>query len=179
MHAAITASVEHLRPWMPWIAQEPQTVAQRRALIARWNREREAGGDELFAIHVDGEVAGSCGLHRRIGPGALEIGYWVAEAHIGRGVATEAARQLCERAFAQPSVQWVEIHHATNNPRSGRVPAKLGFTHVGVRPPPAGFPLAPGEAGEFSIWRLTRAEWDPARPRRDGGRAGSVRRATL
>src|SRR4051794_19918088 len=160
MHAAITASVEHLRPWMPWVAEEPRPVADRRALISRWNREWKAGGDELFAIWVDGEVGGGCGLHRRIGPGGLEIGYWVAEAHIGRGVATEASRLLCERAFAQPSIDRLEIHHAANNPRSGRVPAKLGFSHVEDRPRPPDFRLAPGEAEDFSVWRLTRGEWE-------------------
>jgi RimJ/RimL family protein N-acetyltransferase len=156
MHAAITASLEHLRPWMPWIADEPQTVAQRRALIARWDRERRGGGAESFAIVVDGVPAGSCGLHPRIGPGGLEIGYWVHVDHTGRGVATEASRLLCERAFAQPSIDHVEIHHATANVRSGRVPAKLGFTHVEDRPRP---PESPGEDGTFSIWRLTREAW--------------------
>ena len=32
MHDAVTESIEHLRPWMPWIADEPVTVEQRRAL---------------------------------------------------------------------------------------------------------------------------------------------------
>ena len=172
MHAAVTASLEHLRPWMPWIAQEPKTVDERRALIREWETQRRAGGDESFAICVDGAVVGSCGLHRRIGAGGVEIGYWVHPAHTNRGVATEAARLLCERAFADPSVERVEIHHATTNVHSGRVPAKLGFTHVEDR---ERAPEAPGEDGRFRVWRLTRGDWDPARPARRGGagRAGS------
>ena len=35
---AVTESCEHLRPWMPWIKFEPQSVVQREELIKTWNR---------------------------------------------------------------------------------------------------------------------------------------------
>ena len=105
------------------------------------------------------------GLHRRIGPGGLELGYWVHPGFTRRGVATEAARQLCERAFAAPSTDRVEIHHDRANAGSGEVPARLGFEHVGERPRP---PEAPGEEGVEWIWRLTRAAYE----RRRTGSAG-------
>ena len=34
--AAIAASVEHLRPWMPWVADEPMEFAQRVKLMRRF-----------------------------------------------------------------------------------------------------------------------------------------------
>ena len=71
---AVSESLDHLRPWMPWAAEEPKSPAERLALIGRWERERLAGDAEYFAIWLDGRVAGSCGLHRRIGPGGLELG---------------------------------------------------------------------------------------------------------
>jgi len=43
------------------------------------------------SVIVDGEIAGSIGLHGRIGPGALEIGYWVHRAWTRRGLATAAS----------------------------------------------------------------------------------------
>jgi len=36
-------------------------------------------------------VLGEVGLMPRIGPGALEIGYWVHIDHVGRRLATEAS----------------------------------------------------------------------------------------
>ena len=127
---AVEESVEHLRPWMPWISEEPKTPAERLELIRLWQREQRDGTGEFFAIWRDGQVVGSCGLHRRIGPGGMEIGYWVHPGHLRRGVATFAARELVARAFADPAVAHVEIRHDRANVASGRIPARLGFERV-------------------------------------------------
>ena len=156
LDAAVQENLDHLRPWMPWIAAEPMGEDGRRELIRSWEADRRSGAQEALAILVDGEVAGSCGLHRRIGPGGLEIGYWVARSHTGRGVATEVARQLCARAFADPEIDRVEIHHDRANAASGRIPERLGFELVGEE---TRAPEAPGEDGVERIWRLTREAW--------------------
>src|SRR3954468_4555831 len=114
-NAAVHASADALRPWMPWAADEPRPVRERLELIRNWERENADGGDESFGIFVDGEVAGACGLHRRVGPGGIEIGDWVRSDLTGRGVATAAARRLCEVAFSDPAVDHVEIHHDRAN----------------------------------------------------------------
>jgi ribosomal-protein-serine acetyltransferase len=150
---AVEASLEELRLWMPWAAEEPRPIAARAELIREWERECANGGDASFGIFVDGDLAGACGLHRRIGEGGLEAGYWVRSDLTGRGVATEAARRLCEIAFAEAGVDRVEIHHDRANPASGRIPAKLGFERVGSR---RDAPEAPGEEGVELVWRLTR-----------------------
>jgi len=97
---------------------------------------------------------GSCGLHYRIGSGGAEIGYWIHVDHLRRGLATEVARQLTERAFADPAIDRVEVHHDRANVASGGVPPKLGFEHVSDTPRA---PNAPGEEGVERVWRLTRA----------------------
>lgn len=155
-HDAIVGSVEHLRPWMPWIALEPQTIEQRAELIARWRQEWLDGGDVLIGIFVDAEVAGAGGLHRRRGPGVLEIGYWLRPSFVGRGLATKTARLLTEAAFAVPGIEAVEIHHDKANVRSGAVPRRLGFTLVSEEPDEI---EAPGEVGIDCTWRLERAIW--------------------
>jgi ribosomal-protein-serine acetyltransferase len=151
LQAAVVDSVEHLRPWMPWIAHEPLTVAQRAQLIAGWLHPHTP--DEVFGLFAAGTVVGGCGLHPRIGPGGLEIGYWVRLGWTGRGYATEAARRLTAIALARPGITHVEIHHDVANVASGRVPAKLRFTLVGDHPET---PTSPGESGVERIWRLGR-----------------------
>ena len=154
---AVVESLDHLRPWMPWAEEEPKSPAARLELIRRWERERMAGGDEFLGIWLDGQLVGGCGLHRRIGPGGFELGYWVHRGFTRRGVATAAARQLCEHAFAAPSTDRVEIHHDRANVASAGVAAALGFERVGER---RRAPQAPADEGVDWIWRLTRAAFE-------------------
>jgi ribosomal-protein-serine acetyltransferase len=148
LQQAIDESREHLRPWMHWIRDEPMSLDQRRA----WIRERSAG-DEHYGLWLGDRVVGGCGLHRRLGPAALEIGYWVHPEFTRRGVATAAVRRLCEIAFARPGIDRVEIHHDRANVASGRVAAAAGFTRVGEG---TREPDAPAHEGVEVIWRLER-----------------------
>ena len=131
LHELISRNVEHLRPRMPWIAVEPQTVVERRQLIEKWDREWVAGGDVVFAIRRDRVALGACGLQRRLGPHGLEIGYWVDAVHQGQGIATSAAAALTSLAFTVPDIDRVEIHHAVFRPQRVAVQFHLpGFaTH--------------------------------------------------
>ncbi len=149
----IEANLDHLRPWMPWIAAEPRTLAERRALFAGWEASRSRGDDVTYGVFLDGEPVGGTGLHGRIGPGGFEIGYWIGRAHTRRGFATEVARTLTEAALARPDIDRVEIHHDEENRASGGIPKTLGFELVDRRAYEVG---APGESGVRLIWRLKR-----------------------
>jgi ribosomal-protein-serine acetyltransferase len=156
LQRAVTASLDHLRPWMPWAADEPLSRDARLALIAQWRQDWSADRDAVYGILHDGTVVGGTGLHRRRGPGVLEIGYWIGVDHIAQGYATEAARALTDAAFALPGVAVVEIHHDQANVRSGRVPAKLGFVLEEEVPDAV---TAPAEIGIDCIWRMHRDRW--------------------
>ena len=152
----IESNLEHLRPWMAWIADEPLTVAQRVRMIEDWEDGWAAGGDAVLAVAEGAELVGSCGLHRRAGPDTLEIGYWVDHRHLRRGIASEVARLLTGAALAVPGITGVEIHHDKANVASGRVPAGLGYRWLGesvVDPAP------PGRSGVDWAWRMDAADW--------------------
>jgi len=153
---AITESADHLRPWMAWMADEPQTLAQRRELLARWEREWDEGGDAHYALVANERVAGSCGLHRRLGFDALEIGFWVHAGFVRCGLATEAAALLTAAAFALPEIEHVEIHHDKANVASSGVPRRLGYGLVCEQRDP---PTAPADTGIECVWRIDRGEW--------------------
>jgi len=75
LQRAVDRNLEHLRPWMPWIAAEPLPPEERRTLITGWAEARATGGDAVYGIFLpDGTAIGGTGLHRRIGPDGLEIG---------------------------------------------------------------------------------------------------------
>ena len=151
--AAVTESLEHLRPWMPWAARYTRQSAAEYldGSIRSW----EDGTEYNYAILAGGVLAGSAGLMARVGPGGLEIGYWVHRDWTGRGLATAAAAALVGQAFRLPGVERVVIMHDELNVASGKIPRKLGFTEIERRPldPPA----AAG-TGFGVVWRLLRTD---------------------
>lgn len=159
--AAVAASREHLKAWMPWAADARETAEQRRGRIREWNAVWRAGGDCVYGIFVGGQVAGGCGLHRRLGPHGVEIGYWLHADFTGRGVMTTVAGLLTDAAFTLPEIDLVEIHHDAANERSAGVPRRLGYTLVQQA---AREPQAPGESGIEWRWRVTRQQWTARRP---------------
>lgn len=157
LHSAVLESLEHLRPWMPWIAEEPVTLSQRRERIETWLVNGERGGDLVVGVFAGTAVAGGAGLHHRIGPGALEIGYWTHPAYLRRGAATTAARLLTDAAFSVEGIDRVEIHHDRANTGSAGVPRGLGFDLTAETPDA---PTAPAEIGIECTWTMTRRQWE-------------------
>lgn len=150
--AAIADSQDHLAPFMPWVAEEPLPRDRRLALIERWQQLAANGGDKVFGIWLDGTAVGGCGLHQRIGPGGLEIGYWVSRQVVRRRVAATTAALLTEEALSTPGIDRVEIHHAVENVASAGVPRLLGYHRL---PDTTGEPAVPGLSGRSAVWRLT------------------------
>ena len=152
---AVTESCEHLRPWMPWIKFEPQTMTQRAELIKVWNEAWEQRTEFVMGIFLDDRVVGGTGLHLRGDVNTVDIGYWMHVDYIGKGIATRVSGALTETAFAiWPEIDTVVIVHDEVNIASGKVPARLGFEHVftGQREPEA-----PGESGVMLRWEKKRA----------------------
>ena len=151
---AVFASLDHLRPWMPWAVDFSR--AGQAEFLAGSERDWILGAAFNYAILVDEAIAGSIGLMARIGPGGLEIGYWVHVAYTRRGLATAGSAALVEQAFALPDIERVQIVHDELNFPSGGVPRKLGFREIGRRPLDHQ-PL--GGTGIGVVWELTRAAW--------------------
>jgi ribosomal-protein-serine acetyltransferase len=153
LNRAVAESLDHLRPWMAWVAGEPRDETVRRAWIREAMTEEAAGGDRTFGYWLGDRVVGAGGLHRRIAANGLEIGYWVHAAFTRQGIAAAGARRLTEIAFAEPDVDHVEIHHDRANVVSGRVAERLGFTLIDEQDRPR---KAPAEEGVTRVWRLSR-----------------------
>ena len=149
LHEMIESSLDHLRPWMAWATTG--TVEARAALIESWARAADDGSEYVFAIVADDRFVGSCGLHRRSATDVLEIGYWVRADSTGSGLATAAVGALVALAEEMDGITHVEICHDADNPASGRVAEKAGFTKVAEHRRP---PMAPAESGREIIWRL-------------------------
>jgi RimJ/RimL family protein N-acetyltransferase len=130
LKAAVDASQEHLKPWMPW-AQAEVSLEEHLKRLRQERAKFDLDQDFTYAIFSrdESQVLGSTGLHTRLGDCAREIGYWVHVDYTGRGYASEAAMALTKVAFLVVGVDRVEIHCAPDNTASAAIPIKLGYTH--------------------------------------------------
>lgn len=106
-----------LRDAQDWLAR---VAADSRALIG--------------AIEVEGKLAGGIGVEPLDGEydGTAFFGYWLGRAYWGRGIATDAARQLADYALARGNLRRLEATVFAPNVASARVLAKCGFTLEGT-----------------------------------------------
>ncbi len=137
---AVTASLDHLRPWMPWVKDEPTSLEKKVNLLRRFRGQFDLGGDYVFGIFnkSETELLGSTGLHTRIAETAREIGYWIHAKHIGKGLATETVGALTKVGFEIEQLSHLEIHCSRENLRSQRVPEKLGYKLQPIAQQPSG-----------------------------------------
>jgi len=126
---AIDSSLDHMRPWMPWAAHEPQPLEEKVELLRTFRGRFDLGDDFTYGLFDRDEatVVGGTGLHRRVGRDAFEIGYWIRASRAGEGLATESTAALTRVAFDVCGVDRVEIRTDPANERSRRIPRKLGY----------------------------------------------------
>jgi RimJ/RimL family protein N-acetyltransferase len=142
-----------LRGWTlrAWRATDAESLAQHANNLRVWRNMSDAfphpytleiaqhwverghvdfGGDN-WAIAFEDQAVGGCGLAQGAGGERcnVEIGYWLGEPFWGRGVVTQVARVLTERAFARPEVTRVFAPVHADNSASMRVLQKNGFHH--------------------------------------------------
>jgi hypothetical protein len=87
----------------------------------------------------------------------LEVGYWIAAAHGGRGYATEASVVLTDLAFSMDGIERVEIRCDPRNAVSAAVPRKLGFVHTTTLKANTVTPT--GEPRDTMVWEMSRSSW--------------------
>lgn len=129
VHAAITESLDELRPWMPW-AQLEQTIDDVEVNVRQARADFLARRDLRLHLYLreDGTFVGSSGLHRIDWEvPRFEIGYWVRTPMAGQGFATEATRRIADFAFDDLGAERVEIWCDARNERSAAVAARAGF----------------------------------------------------
>jgi RimJ/RimL family protein N-acetyltransferase len=127
LKAAIDASLEHLRPWMPWIQFEPRLLAERVELLRSFRGQFDLGTNFVYGVFNRDETKqlGGVGLHDRGGEGSLEIGYWVAVDAIGQGIATEMTAVQTRAGFEVSGLERVDIQIEPTNERSLAIPRRL------------------------------------------------------
>jgi RimJ/RimL family protein N-acetyltransferase len=157
---AIDENLEHLQRWMDWAMNEPSPLDALEARITMFAEQFTTGPDWGYGIRLADDpdtLIGGTGMHARIGPNALEIGYWLDERHTGRGFATEAAAALTKVAFSLPMIDRVEIRCDPANVASAAIPRRLGFAYVTTLDKNAKTPT--GEPRDTMVFAMTRSRY--------------------
>lgn len=142
--AAGTLTIPHPYPKgasSPWIEAHGESCRTGRSIT--WALASRGDGRLLGAISIRLVPA-----HRR-----GEIGYWVARAEWGNGVATQAVRAVIGFAFDELGLHRVDAHHFVENPASGKVMLKAGMRSEGRRRGAVFRAGVPRDVEEYAILR--------------------------
>jgi len=155
--AAVGASLDHLRPWMPWATEEAADRGNQLVRVAEADHSWESALGYIYSVLTaeHGTLVGEIGMHRREDDHSVELGYWIAALHARRGYATLAAGAMTAVALSLPGVARVEIHCDAANVASAAVARKLGYRLDRIE---ERRPEAPGESGRLMVWLLDRQQ---------------------
>ena len=105
-----------------------------RTWLERYEEGRRDGTSEAFAVVGDADEFLGVGLGFGIDAeeGKAELGYVVAPAARGRGVATEALGLLTDWGFSERGLMRLELLISIENEASKRVAVKCGYVREGV-----------------------------------------------
>ena len=161
---AVDSSLEHLRPWMPWAENEPQTLEEQTDLLKSFRSQFDASENfvmGIFSADEEQQIGGS-GLHPRLEPGGLEIGYFIRASATRQGYVTESTAALTRVGFEICEADRIEIRVEPANEASLGVPRKLGFVEEATLrrrlPGRGGGPLR-----DVTIFTMFREDFDPSR----------------
>ncbi|QBI53272.1 GNAT family N-acetyltransferase [Streptomonospora litoralis] len=126
-----------LAPWEPAREERYFTDAVQHGLIERALREHAEGRTLPLVILDDAQhIAGRITVNGIV-RGAFQsasIGYWVGEAHNGRGLATKAVAETVQTAFTGLGLHRLQAETLPHNTASQRVLLRNGFAAYGRAP---------------------------------------------
>lgn len=121
--------LDNLRDGLPY----PYTVQDGKDYISAMLSADE-NNTFAFAVTADGKAIGSIGVFRgdNIHRQTAELGYYIAEDYWGKGIMTEAVKQICEYVFKNSDILRIYAEPFAYNTASCRVLEKSGFQCEGT-----------------------------------------------
>lgn len=121
--------LNHLRDGLPYPYTEQDAAEYITAMLSA-----EEGNTFAYAITAEDKAIGSIGAFRQsnIHSRSAELGYYLAETHWGRGIMTDAIRQLCDTLFQTTDLIRIYAEPFSYNIGSCRALEKAGFQYEGT-----------------------------------------------
>ena len=121
--------LDNLRDGLPYPYTEQDGAAFISAMLAADERETFA-----FAVTVQDKAVGSIGVFRQgnVHRRTAELGYYIAKEYRGKGMMTEAVRQVCTYVFDNSDILRIYAEPFSYTAASCRVLEKAGFQYEGT-----------------------------------------------
>lgn len=110
----------------------PYRLQDAETWLASLPEQAASGTGFIYAVCIpDGGLIGCVGLHQEGEDGLFELGYWLGMPYWGNGLMTEAVAAVRDFAWQTLKQTCLTSGHFLDNPASGRVLEKLGFSYRG------------------------------------------------
>ena len=149
--------LDNLRDDIPFPYRDEDAEDYIRSVLAA-----EKDTQYIYAVTYGGRVVGNVGAIRQddIHRLTAELGYYFDEAFWGKGIATEAVRQICAYLFTFTDIIRIFAEPFVFNRASCRVLEKAGFELEGVMRKNA---IKNGQIVDMNLYALTKALTKPAK----------------
>lgn len=132
LYQGIEASRQHIARWLPWLTPEYDLKSMQDFIEMKHEEFLE---QESFAYVVTDkdseEVLGSIEVFAR-NKGRVELGYYLLETSVGKGVMSQAIDLLADYCFNETNIIRVDLYTLADNEKSMQVAKRNGFAFEGV-----------------------------------------------
>lgn len=135
------------------------SVTETKEILAKWISKYENPECYNWAMVLDGHAIGNVSIIRKLeANGSFEFGYCMSREHWNHGYMSEAVSAICDFFFREVGAHRLVIRHVTENPASGKVARKCGFTYEGCSR--RDFRTKTGEYLDIENYSLLREDWE-------------------
>ncbi|MCH4887990.1 GNAT family N-acetyltransferase [Acidaminobacter sp. JC074] len=127
----VMKNLERFKPWFGWVHQIDSVQPIENFVKACINNEDKVGYASMVIFYNNQPVGFIGHQNYKSFNKSLQLGYWLDQAHEGKGVMTKSVIKMIDYAF-ELGMNKVEIYCASDNVRSRKIPERLGFTEEGT-----------------------------------------------
>ncbi len=129
LFAVIDSNRVRLARWFHWVDDAVDASSQTAYIESRVHDGRSLDGNGIW---VGDDLAGGCDLMISGSDDVGELGFWLDEEFVGRGLVTRAAQALMTRGYEDEGLHRTQLRAGVDNLRSRAVAKRLGMREEGV-----------------------------------------------
>lgn len=130
LYQAIAHDRDQIGQWLPW-AYQMHNVQDESKFIQKIQQDMLQQKMLVLTIIVNDLPCGMIDIHKIIPKQKGEIGYWLSSQYQKCGIMTKSVQLLCEYAFSELQLQYLDLLVAAENTASAQVAKHAGFKFMG------------------------------------------------